>query len=75
MMASRGMGAIAPSKMPKGKTVERKDNPNKVRAFAEGGGVKTPASIEDEAVNKRVHMQRLKARLKEAMQDATKGKK
>lgn len=39
MMASRGMGAMAPSKMPKGKTVERKDNPNKVSVFKKGGKV------------------------------------
>ena len=37
MMASRGMGAISPSKMPKGKTITRKDDPNKVKMFAEGG--------------------------------------
>ena len=40
MMASRGMGAIAPSKMPKGKTIERKDNPNDVEAYAKGGWIK-----------------------------------
>jgi hypothetical protein len=40
MMASRGMGAISPSKMPKGKTIERKDNPNQVEAFAKGGWIK-----------------------------------
>lgn len=33
------MGAIAPSKMPKAKTVIRKDDPNKVELFAEGGEV------------------------------------
>lgn len=37
MRASRGMGAIAPSKMPKAKTVIRKDDPNKVKVFKEGG--------------------------------------
>ena len=40
MMPSRGMGDIAPSKMPKGKTIERKDDPNKVEAFAKGGWIK-----------------------------------
>lgn len=40
MMASRGMGAIAPSKMPKGKTITRKDDPNEVKAFAKGGWIK-----------------------------------
>ena len=43
MMASRGMGDIAPSKMPRGKKVTRKDNPNEVEMFAEGGKVKSPA--------------------------------
>jgi len=37
MMASRGMGDIAPSKMPKGKKVERKDDPNTVDMYAKGG--------------------------------------
>ena len=41
MMASRGMGAIAPSKMPKAKTIERKDDPNKVTMYKEGGKVKS----------------------------------
>ena len=34
------MGAIAPSKMPKGKTITRKDDPNKVEVFAKGGWIK-----------------------------------
>jgi len=37
MRASRGMGIINPSKMPKAKTITRKDDPNKVKMFAEGG--------------------------------------
>ncbi len=37
MRPSRGMGAIRPSKMPKAKTITRKDNPNKVKVFKEGG--------------------------------------
>ena len=37
MRASRGMGAISPSKMPKGKKITRKDNPNSVTVFADGG--------------------------------------
>ena len=41
MMASRGMGAIAPSKMPKAKTIERKDDPNKVTMYKDGGKVKS----------------------------------
>ena len=39
MMTSRGMGAINPSKMPKAKTVVRKDNPNDVTMYARGGEV------------------------------------
>ena len=39
MRASRGMGDIAPSKMPKGKTIYRKDNPDAVEMYAKGGKV------------------------------------
>ena len=45
MMASRGMGDISPSKMPKGKTITRKDDPNKVEMYAEGGKVGLYANI------------------------------
>ena len=38
MMASRGMGAISPSKMPKPKMVKRRDNTD-FQQFAEGGEV------------------------------------
>ena len=34
------MGAIAPSKMPKAKTITRKDDPNKVTVYKRGGAVK-----------------------------------
>ena len=37
MRSSRGMGDISPSKMPKAKKITRKDNPDKVTMFAEGG--------------------------------------
>lgn len=37
MRASRGMGCINPSKMPKAKTIKRKDNPQDVTVFKEGG--------------------------------------
>ena len=40
MMASRGMGDINPSKMPGKKTVRRKDKPQDVDMYAEGGEVK-----------------------------------
>ena len=33
------MGDIAPSKMPKGKTIVRKDNPNDVEVYKKGGEV------------------------------------
>ena len=39
MRSSRGMGAVRTSKMPKGSTITRKDNPDKVRMFAKGGTV------------------------------------
>ena len=39
MLASRGMGAIAPSKMPKKKVIQRTDNPNDVDMYADGGEV------------------------------------
>ena len=39
MRPSRGMGDINPSKMPKAKTIKRKDNPNDVTMYAEGGKV------------------------------------
>ena len=41
MMASRGMGAIRSSKMPKKKVIERKDDPNDVDMYAEGGKTKS----------------------------------
>jgi hypothetical protein len=37
MRASRGMGAILPSKMPGAKTIRRKDNPDEVTMYAAGG--------------------------------------
>lgn len=41
MMASRGMGAINPSKMPEKKVIHRKDDPNNVDMYAEGGKTKS----------------------------------
>ena len=40
MMASRGMGDINPKKMPGKKVVRRKDKPQDVDMYAEGGEVK-----------------------------------
>lgn len=39
MRLSRGMGDINPSKMPKARTVRRKDNPNDVTMYAKGSRV------------------------------------
>ena len=41
MRPSRGMGAIAPSKMPGKKIIHRKDKPQDVEMYAEGGKVKS----------------------------------
>lgn len=52
MRASRGMGAIAPSKMPgKPKKITRKDDPNKVDVYKEGGKVNLPSRQQDSKVN------------------------
>jgi hypothetical protein len=49
MKASRGMGDILPSKMPKGKKIVRKDNPNDVEMYKKGGKVKfTPENYSKE---------------------------
>jgi hypothetical protein len=45
MRASRGMGAINPSKMPKKKVIHRTDDPNTVDMYAEGGKVGLYANI------------------------------
>jgi hypothetical protein len=42
MLPSRGMGAISPSKMPSSKKVKRKDNPNTVDVYKEGGPIPLP---------------------------------
>jgi len=47
MRASRGMGAIEPSKMPKGKTIVRKDNPNDVEVYKKGGAIWDKARPKD----------------------------
>ena len=39
MLSSRGMGKIDPSKMPGKKTITRKDDPNQVAMYAEGGQI------------------------------------
>ena len=54
MMASRGMGAIAPSKMPKAKTITRKDDPNKVTMYAEGGKVNAAGNYTKPGLRKKI---------------------
>jgi len=39
MMSSRGMGKVDPSKMPGKKKITRKDDPNEVAMYAEGGQI------------------------------------
>ena len=41
MMSSRGMGKINPSKMPGKKVIHRKDKPQNVDMYAEGGKTKS----------------------------------
>lgn len=48
------MGDIAPSKMPKAKTVVRKDNPNDVTMYAEGGGVNAAGNYTKPSLRKRI---------------------
>ena len=43
-MASRGMGDINPSKMPKKKVIERTDNPDSVDMYKKGGLAKQAAT-------------------------------
>ena len=54
MRASRGMGAIAPSKMPKAKVITRKDDPNKVDLYADGGKVNAAGNYTKPELRKRI---------------------
>ena len=54
MMGSRGMGAISPSKMPKAKMITRKDDPNKVEVFAEGGKVNAAGNYTKPGLRKKI---------------------
>jgi hypothetical protein len=54
MMSSRGMGDISPSKMPKAKTITRKDNPNKVEVYKEGGKVNAAGNYTKPELRKRI---------------------
>ena len=54
MRASRGMGDINPSKMPKGKKIIRKDDPNSVTAYAEGGKVNAAGNYTKPELRKQI---------------------
>ena len=48
------MGDISPSKMPKGKKITRKDNPNEVEMFAEGGKVNAAGNYTKPSLRKKI---------------------
>ena len=54
MMSSRGMGAIRPSKMPEKKVIHRKDDPNDVDYYAEGGHVNEAGNYTKPDLRKRI---------------------
>jgi len=48
------MGAINPSKMPKKKIIHRKDNPNSVDMYADGGSVNAAGNYTKPSLRKRI---------------------
>jgi hypothetical protein len=54
MRASRGMGDINPAKMPKAKTITRKDDPNEVSVYAEGGKVNAAGNYTKPSLRKKI---------------------
>ena len=54
MKASRGMGAINPDKMPKGKKILRKDALEPVEIFKEGGAVNAAGNYTKPGLRKRI---------------------
>jgi hypothetical protein len=52
-MSSRGMGAIRPSKMPKGKKTARRDNTDFTQ-YAEGGHVNAAGNYTKPSLRKRI---------------------
>jgi hypothetical protein len=54
MMASRGMGNINPKKMPGKRIVRRKDQPQDVDMYAEGGGVNAAGNYTKPSLRKRI---------------------
>ena len=53
MMSSRGMGSIAPSKMPKGSKTARKDDTDFVQ-YAEGGKVNAAGNYTKPGLRKKI---------------------
>ena len=53
-MPCRGMGAIAPSKMPTKKVIHRKDDPDDVDMYAEGGKVNAAGNYTKPSLRKRI---------------------
>ena len=54
MRASRGMGAVNPSKMPKGKKILRKDALEPVEIFKEGGTVNAAGNYTKPSLRKKI---------------------
>ena len=54
MRPSRGMGAINPSKMPGKRVVKRKDNPDDVDMYKEGGSVNAAGNYTKPSLRKRI---------------------
>lgn len=50
MRASRGMGAIAPSKMPRGRTTVKRDGAEPVSLFKKGGMAKAKSKVNQAGV-------------------------
>jgi hypothetical protein len=54
MRASRGMGAVNPDKMPKGRKILRKDALEPVEIFKEGGSVNAAGNYTKPELRKRI---------------------
>ena len=54
MMASRGMGDINPSKMPGKRVIPRKDKPQDVDMYAEGGKVNAAGNYTKPSLRKKI---------------------
>ena len=54
MRASRGMGAINPSKMPKARVVKKRDGDLPVDMYAEGGKVNAAGNYTKPSLRKRI---------------------